>query len=218
MNQIIPEQPSREALLMLSSISEEEFIDKIEKEELPIIRKEILFDIMKNRKSIDFPEIWDIQWYALKTLFPEYYKSLEDKNHPYCKDDFCLEYDPPKNGANIIKHGISFREVVHGSKDFGRLMVNCKDNICVVFSKHSGCDYLLPLNSKKKECLYILSITKNINGKFRMISSRVFNKKETDNYKKIRAMFKGAFREIHGDDLDKENEFIERCIEILFKQ
>jgi uncharacterized DUF497 family protein len=82
-------------------------------------RKAKLICMLLNYKSLDITTCLDIRLYALKTISPEKFQSLKPHEHCYSSNSQ-YEYDPQKNGQNIIKHGISFGEVM---SDFGSTVV-----------------------------------------------------------------------------------------------
>lgn len=103
----IPENTlPKEALKLLEELSEDEFKEKSKILDLSKARKEILFKILKRQKEVDHFIKLDIQRYALKFLFPDIYAKLSLGAHLLSSCDL-YEYDPPKNGQNIMKHGIT---------------------------------------------------------------------------------------------------------------
>jgi len=205
-----------EAWQSVMSLSKEEFEEKIRPEKLPKDRKTLLFQFIKSEIQICHTSSLDIEDYALKCLKPEVYKSLRIKEHPHSSCSL-YEYDPPKNGQNIIKHGIGFSEVVSYSKRFGTLMVplpnQTKEKRYVIFSdlllnRNSGELILPPQNIR--ELNYTISIVQQIIGKVRFISSRLMSSKK----KKCRNTIAQALREIISDE-QARNAIIDRCLEIL---
>jgi len=208
-----------EALKLINNINKEDFSKKISGQKLSKDREEILFSIIKNKLEVGYPEIWDIQRYALQTLYPEHYVTLSLSDHIYSNGEI-YEYDPPKNGKNIIKHGISFGEVYSFSEKFGTLNVPCPDandqSRYVIFS-----DLLLGENGKnlsvpipgiiKRNTVYTLSIAKIFDKKIRLISSRVMSR----NKNKYRNTMDQAFKNIYNDNPAEKKAFVNRCIEII---
>ena len=68
----------------------------------------------------------DIEEYALKIIFPDVYNQSMITEHLYSTCDL-YEFNPAKNGQNVIKHGIGFQDVVSYSKKFGTLIISCPD-------------------------------------------------------------------------------------------
>ena len=178
-------------------------------------RAEVLVDVINGTKNVEHFTALDIHLFCLKKIFPTQYSAAQAIEHTYSKCDL-YEFDPPKNGQNVMKHGISFREVVSFSKRFGVLMVPCPDETdterFVVFSDptiDSGYHLALPLNSMDftKE-IYTLSIVRQRGKGFRFISARTFGRKS---YRK--AMYQ-SFNGIYQNNPEKDL-FISRCCEIL---
>lgn len=207
--------PPVDALKILQNITNEDFQKSTKSQGLSRARAELMFEIIKGKKKVDFYLEVDIQRYALKCLLPDFYADLSLGNHIYSTSEL-YEYDPPKNGQNTIKHGLSFREVVSYSSQFGTLLVPCPDNNngtrCVIFSDlDAGVDgenLELPLSDMTGK-IYTMSIAQHSSGKFRFISSRILSK---NSYKKIMAH---AFKNIYQDDPATKDAFVKRCIEIV---
>lgn len=204
-----------EALNTLQNITNEDFHKGIKSQEISRVRVELLQDIIKHKKKVDFYLATDIKRYALKCLFPDFYASLCMGDHIYSTCEL-YEYDPPKNGQNAIKHGLSFREVVSYSSQFGTLLVPCPDKYnetrCVIFSDldagTDGKNLELPMPGLSGR-IYTMSIAQQVPEKFRFISSRVLSK---NSYKEIMGR---AFKNIYPEDPDAKICFTKRCIEIV---
>lgn len=129
--------PPANALKFLEDLTRGDFQKGIKSQGLSAARAELLFEVIQNKTNVKFYLGVDIRRYALKCLFPDFYASLSLGDHIYSTSEL-YDYDPPKNGQNIIKHGLSFREVVSYSSQFGTLLVPCPDNNngtrCVIFS------------------------------------------------------------------------------------
>lgn len=178
-------------------------------------RFKLLTEVINERLIVRYPGIWDIERFALKYLLPEEYKSLALGDHCYSSNEI-YEYDPQKNGQNIIKHGLSFGEVVSYSTKFGTLLVPCPDEQdgerVVILSDIVLKDQKLSLpldNIDFSAENYTLSIAQSRNGKFRFISSRLLSK---NNYKENMDQ---AFRNIYKEDKESKNAFVDRCVEII---
>ena len=145
------------------------------------------------------------------------YEKMPHDGHVYSSCEL-YEYDPPKNGKNIIKHGIKFGDVVSYSKKFGTLLVPCPDDKdgerYVVFSDlnlENGIYKLqLPL-SELKDLNFIISIVSKSGGKFRFISSRIMSSKK----KKYRETIQQSLRSVKFVDKNSKQQFVERCVEII---
>ena len=206
-----------DALLKIKNFRDDEFNKKIEHQKLPNERKKLLFGILKGDIEIDcFCKI-DIEEYALKCLLPEVYEKMPHDGHVYSSGEL-YEYDPPKNGQNIIKHGLGFGEVVSYSKKFGTLLVPCPDDKdeerLVVFSdlnlENRIYKLQLPL-SELKDLNFIISIVSNSGGKFRFISSRIMSSKK----KKYRETIQQSLRGVSFVDKNSKEKFVDRCVEIV---
>lgn len=191
--------------------------EKLELLKLPIDREEALLNILHGNKNIDYFDKLDMQLYVWKKLFPEVSNDLFIREHLYSKGD-TLEYDPAKNGQNIIKHGISFGEVVSYSSRFGTLSVPCPDENddtrYVFFSDLSpglkGKNLSFPIESTICESeVYTLSVVTIIDLRPRFISSRIMSRK------RFAKNMKNAFKGIYDDDPQKKSEFVSACVEIL---
>ena len=207
--------PSETLNVLTNEINKEGAHERLKKSGINNSRLKLLTEVINKRVSVRYPEIWDIERFALKHLLPEEYKSLALGDHCYSSSEI-YEYDPQKNGQNIIKHGLSFGEVVSYSTKFGTLLVPCPDEQdgerVVIFSDMVLEDQNLSLpldNIDFSAENYTLSITQYRNGKFRFISSRLLSK---NNYKENMDQ---AFRNIYKEDKESKNAFVDRCVEII---
>lgn len=207
--------PSNTLNILKKEINKQGAYDILKKTGVNNARFKLLTEVINGRVSVNYPNIWDIERYALKYLISEEYESLALGNHCYSSSEL-YEYDPPKNGQNIIKHGLSFGEVVSYSKKFGTLLVPCPDEKdgerVVIFSDLvlKGCNLSLPLeNIDSSTENFTLSIAQCRNGKFRFISSRLLSK---NNYKENMDQ---AFRNIYKEDKESKNAFVDRSVEII---
>ncbi len=200
----------------MSSIRDEELSIKLDCLQLEEGRKQTLIEILIGKVDIDFYNKLDIFLYAIKNLFRDEFESLGAGKHLYSSCEL-YEFDPSKNGQNLIKHGISFGEVVSYSSKFGALMVPCPDKNdlerVVIFSDLANLSdehhLTLPLNPNVQSNCYIISIVHIREMKFRFISSRVMSKI------KYRKTLNNALKDIYPEDPEKKREFIDRCIVIL---
>lgn len=137
------------------------------------------------------------------------------ENHTYSTSEL-YDYDPPKNGQNIIKHGLSFREVVNYSFQFGTLLAPCPDNNngtrCVIFSDldsgDNGRNLELPISGMAGK-LYTMSIAQQSSKKFRFVSSRILS---GNSYKAIMGR---AVKNIYQNNPAEKDAFLKRYIEIV---
>lgn len=197
-------------------LSKAEFEEKIKPQGLPRDREDLLFKFIQGEVPLSYSCKLDLEEYALKRLVPEVYGSLAREVHPYSSNGI-YEYDPAKNGQNMLKHGVGFGEVVSYSKLFGALLVPCPDSTdgerYVIFSdlnlQREGDALELPLPGIKR-MNYVISIVHPRDGKYRFISSRLMSSKKA----KYRTTMKQAFGEIIPDAQALEG-FIDHCVEIV---
>ncbi|WP_342246768.1 hypothetical protein [Pseudomonas sp. OTU5201] len=210
--------PPVDALSILQNITNEDFQKSTKSQGLSRARAGLLLEIIRRKRKVNFYLGVDIQRYALKFLLPDFYADLSLGNHIYSTSEL-YDYDPPKNGQNAIKHGLSFREVVSYSSQFGTLLVPCPDNNngtrCVIFSDlDAGIDgenLELPISGMAGK-IYTMSVAQQGSGKFRFISSRMLSQ---NSYKEI---MRRAFKNIYQDDPVAKDAFVKRCIEIVEQQ
>lgn len=205
-----------DALLAMREFSKEQVAEKTVCDRLGTKRLDLLFDVIQGKRAVSGYSRLDIEAYALKRLMPEVYDSLPDNEYPHSRGEL-YEYDPPKNGQNIIKHGIGFGEVVSYSRQFGTLMVPCSSDSdgerYVIFAdlnlEREDHTLELPLPSIR-EMNYTISIAHHRNDRFRFVSSRLMSTKK----KKYRDTMVQSFGEIYPDEAAR-NAFVDRCVEIL---
>lgn len=208
-----------ELLPLLKTLKEIDTNKKFKELELSRDRAKVLFKIIKGIRTVNQFTAIDIHLFVLKKLFPDAYKAALpcQFNHMYSTCDL-YEFDPPKNGQNIMKHGIGFNEVVSYSKKFGTLLVPCPDENDterhVVFSdlnlENGKYSLEIPTTNMDAECeMYTLSIVHFRNQRFRFISSRAMSQQNCN-----RTMSQ-AFKNIYKNDPQKKKEFVQRCEEIL---
>ncbi len=133
--------------------------------------------------------------------FPNTFKLPE--NHLFSKASL-YEYDPAKNGQNILKHGLDFGSVVsYGGADYGRLISYTNSEIedrFVIFSKYYVNDknnIFLSDDKKNEDFLCIATIATNADSGFRFISSRALKVK---NDKKFQLELKNIIKDHNLDD------------------
>ena len=204
-----------EAWQAIKNIGKVEFIEKIKPEKLSTDRQDILFKFIQGETDVSYSCRPDIEEYALKVLMPEIYESLPHEGHLYSSCEI-YEYDPPKNGQNIIKHGLGFGEVVSYSTQFGALLVPCPDNkdgtryvILSDLTLERESDKLALPPAGIREINYTISIAHRRHGKFRFISARLISSKK----KKYEETIAQALGEIITDEQARQC-FIHRCVNI----
>lgn len=154
-----------------------------------------LYEFIRGDKLLKDPEKQDIQAYLVKNLV----KNESDLNI-FAKDNKHLKvcrysYDPAKNGQNIIKHGLSFNEVMSYSRHFASLSVlkTSKDGVReIVFSdlknlsdKNLLCFPFSRINSNS----YVLNVvSSNDKGRYRMISSRQLSSRSSKYVETIKSV------------------------------
>lgn len=200
----------------IKDLSKEEFEKRIKPQRLPDDRKDLLFKFIQGDIQVCYSCRPDIEAYALKCLMPEFYNSNPIEGHPYSSCDI-YEYDPPKNGQNIIKHGIGFGEVVSYSRKFGRLLVPIPNETdgerLVIFSgldlKREGDELEIP-PPDIRDMNYVISIVNCKEGKFRFISARLLSSKK----KKYEKTIAQALGKIITNKQARQG-FINDCVETL---
>jgi len=209
-------------------------------------RIDLLYDIVvAESHPLSYPMIWDLQCFALKSVCPGEFHKMKLKPHIYANGRHGeYVYDPAKNGANIIKHGISFGEVVHCSPNFGSLSVPSVsergEKLWIVFSdlnlKSNKLE--LPLDSFSGVAdLYTMSITTLrseddgpltvqtvkvpiLNGGhteatlFQLAKSR-FISSRVFTRNSCRAQMAQAFTRLFPKDTSAKNKFVDHCIGYL---
>jgi hypothetical protein len=213
-----------EALVALRRLSKEDFdalMTQPKPKELGLApsRKELLFKLIQCEVSVSPSCHPDIEAFALKTLMPDVVLSLPKEKHPYSSGRF-YEYDPAKNGQNMLKHGLGFGEVVSYSKNFGALSVGLPGDengeLRAVFSDLQGLPDASVLELPKanaKATSIVISIVQHRDERFRFISSRILPTDQNE-YRKDVAR---ALRRVLPDP-EARRPFIDRCVEILEQQ
>lgn len=205
-----------EALEFIKSLTKKEFEEKIEPQRLPEHRKELLFKFIQGEIHVSYSCRLDLEAYALKHLMPDFYDSIPHEGHLYSSGEL-YEYDPPKNGQNIIKHGLDFGEVVSYSKKFGTLLVPISNEaderrVVILSDLDLKCERdkleLPPPGIREMNCT--ISIAHQREGKFRFISARLLSSKK----KKYEETIAQILGEITPDAQARQG-FIDRCVEIL---
>lgn len=205
-------------LRLLQGVERDGLVAKMRCQGISESRCNLLFEIIAGERVVDFWLRADIHRYALKLAFPEVYSEQSLGHHLYSTSEL-YEYDPPKNGLNAIKHGLTFGETVSYSSKFGSLLVPCPDagdgTRCVIFSDldsgPSGDRLAIPMPGMVGK-LYTISIAQQASQKFRFISSRVLSPKS------YRKAMKGAFKNIYLDDPAAKANFVDHCVDVVERQ
>lgn len=79
-----------------------------------------LFKFLKGETKVGAIYAFDIEEYLIRN-FIKPLDFIRTYRNPYIGEDDNLQYDPAKNGANLIKHGLAFREAMTYSTRFGVL-------------------------------------------------------------------------------------------------
>lgn len=201
---------------MFSSMPEDDLDLGLKGLGLPEGREKILKEVLVGSRRLDIVDGIDIKLYALKKMFPSKYDSLMLKETVFSKSDLC-HYDPVKNGQNMIKHGLSFREVINFSPRFATLAVpgveSNGEKRSVILSDLSlpkGYSLSLPLEEWGERLnFYTLTVAQVRGFTYRMISSRVLSRRN------VSKALKGAFKNIYPDSAERKKEFVSHCVEIL---
>jgi len=202
---------------LIDSLHPDLFHNKLSKVD---IKRERIIQLIEaiQKSAFQNGELIDVFLFLLQHLLPDEYQRLVVTEH--IDSSFELyEFNPVKNGQNIVKHGVSFTEVVSYSKRFGTLLVPCSDEQdkerFVIFSDLSidknrrKLVFPLPKIEQQTQC-YVISIVQiKEDGKFRFISSRVMSRKR---HKKT---LKNALKNIYNGQPEKKNDFLEECLKIL---
>jgi uncharacterized DUF497 family protein len=204
----------QEAMSCLREISEIEYKDKINSRGLPEDRQDLLFRFIHGEIHVNYSCKSDIESYAIKILRPDLYEKIEIEINPYSKGPF-HEYDPPKNGQNIIKHGLGFNEVMSYSPRFGTLQVPIPNDDDgerrVLFSDFQldGASLTLPL-SDSPHISYTVSITHYRENRFRFISSRFMSSDKKEYERTVNQVLRDTI-----SDKSQRKLFVKACIEII---
>lgn len=191
---------------------------------LSLSRKQTLRELVLGVESLNTYFKNDFLQCLVKNLFEsqgriEDYRAFEFSDKHDLSNSFMWSYDPPKNGQNILKHGLEFGAVATYSGDnFGRLMVYMapkiviykngkkkKEKRAVVFSKYyaQNASKKFFLNSYKSDDVFcVASIISDEEDIIKFISSRVIKVKTTKQLiKELRNLIKDK-------DLDEIDETI----------
>ncbi len=204
------------ALSRIQQLTLDEFSEKFLHLNLTKSRTRQFHDVVTGKLIIRGHSQFDIQEFALKTIFNKVYKDFKTDSHLYSTGDL-YEFDPAKNGQNLVKHGVGFGEVAHYSRRFGTLNIHCPDSNdsqrIVSFSDldlENKYKLELPL-SKIESPSYCISILKSTDGKFRFISSRLLSSKK----KKYMETIYQSLRSVNFSDETSKAAFVDLAVEIL---
>lgn len=208
-----------EALDKILNYSSEIFIENVQALEISRKRAIQFNEVLKGNISVSHFNKFDIEEFAIKHFYStEIYKKIQTLEHIKSTCD-TYEFDPAKNGKNIIKHGLSFGEVASYSARFGSVMIPTPHESDVqrvlIFSDltlQKGRKIELPL-SKIKNNNFTLSVAVNLNGKFRFITARLLSSQKSKFVQTVNQSI-GA---IKLPSVNSRTEFTQNCIE-LFKR
>lgn len=210
-----------QAFNKLKLLEKSEIINSKGISDLSLDRKELLYTFIKSNEILNFIDV-DIAAYAVKALRTDEYASCFISEHNYSNQEW-FEYDPPKNGQNIIKHGLSFTEIVDLSEGhFGSLLVylpkkqDCDEGRKVIFSGikvdklHNKVSF--PFNIENGYSTTMSIVTKRNKNRpgYRFISSRLMSK---DDYQ---SNIKQAFGKII-ENPNNRMQFIDECVKYVEK-
>lgn len=207
-----------EVLKRIRELSSEDFIEKIAHLELPEKRAQKFYEVINgiiNFENID--DRRDIEEFALKNVFLDCHYSEIEKIEHITSNGQLHEFDPAKNGQNIIKHGLSFSEVFSFSENFGMPMILIPPDDADTFVLFSRLFYpfqyelSLPLFEMKDRMYYILSIIEVRGEKRRYISSRFLSSKK----RKYAETIKQVLKEVGFPNKPSRDSFIEECVQRL---
>lgn len=201
---------------IINELGDDELSARLDELNLGSKRKDLLFSVLRNKVDLRFHEKLDIFLYVIKNILPSEFELHKIDSHAYSKG--MTEYDPAKNGQNLIKHGLSFNEVTsYSDGKFGVLNVHCpadEGERIVMFSPlvpfKSGFKLSLPINeSVNTKESYVVSIVQSTGIGFRFISSRCISSKK---YKKT---LDNALKNVFVDNPTAKSMLIEDCLVIL---
>lgn len=181
--------------------------------QLSVERTDLLRAIIRGEHEIDHPyTLLDIHLFCLKALHKQAYLQAQVPPHR-AASSVLLTYDPPKNGQNLLKHGLTFPEVITCSPHFGALQLPCPNAAdgerLVVLSKFDipkGVSLELPTPIiLERQDLCTLTVAVLAEEGYRFISSRTFHR---DNWGKV---LDGAVKEIYEDEPEKRDAFLQAC-------
>lgn len=182
-------------------------------------RIEVLQNVVRGGQEIDdVYALLDVHLFALKVAFPSEYEAADAPPHDAASGQL-LQYDPPKNGHNLIKHGLTFGETYSYSKDFGTLIVPCPNEHdgerVAIFTKlvvPQGFALVLPTD-KIKACSDLCTMTSATvtDGGFRFITSRTFDRETWQE------ALNNAAAKIYPDKADstRKKTFIKDCDDLV---
>lgn len=185
-------------------------------------RYDLLIKILSRNLKIDNFLMNDILRCIVKKLSEaknlDYFNAFKiPENHLFSKGSL-YEYDPAKNGQNILKHGLDFGAVVsYGGNDYGRLISYTNSEIedrFVIFSKYyvdNKNNIFLSDDKKKEDFLCIATIATNVDIGFRFISSRALNVKDS---KKLQQELRNMIKD-HNLDASVIDSLRNRAYQIL---
>ncbi|MCP1375157.1 BrnT family toxin [Dyella lutea] len=209
----------QEAIGAIRALSVEEVSEKLARESIGSVRSELLLDVINGRVPLSYIPALDIQLFAIKALRRDLYDALPDRGHPYASWEL-YEYDPAKNGKNIIKHGVGFHEVASLSSNFGTLSVayphSDDEDRVVIFSNLNSGDNARNLDLPYPHIdglVYVMTIAQQMPElRYRFISSRIIDQ---DDYRRHMTQ---AFRDIPVNTQDEKRlkkDFVDVCEGIL---
>jgi len=193
------------------------FQERRQELQLSAERAGLLQAIIRGEHEITHPyTLLDIHLFCLKALHKDTYLQAQVQTHPDASGDL-FTYDPPKNGQNLLKHGLTFAEVTSYSPDFGALQVPCPNAAdgerLVVLSKFDipkGATLQLPtpvILARQDLCTLTVAVLGEQG--YRFISARPFHH---DNWGKV---LDGAVKEIYEDEPEKREAFLQACQEAV---
>lgn len=193
------------------------FQERRQELQLSAERAGLLQAIVRGHHDIDhLYTLLDIHLFCLKALHKHAYLQAQVQPHPAASGDL-LTYDPPKNGQNLLKHGLTFPEVISYSPNFGVLQVPCPNAAdgerLVVLSKLDIPKDVSPqlptpvILERRDLCTLTIAVLEK--DGYRFISSRTFHR---DNWGKV---LDGAVKEIFEDEPEKRETFLRACQEAV---
>ena len=191
-------------------MSFEEFAEKFADEEIDNNRLQSVLGLLSGPKWR--PDLLPIRQYVFKVVFPEQYEALMEQD-VYADGENHL-YDTAKNGKNIVKHGISFDELLSYAGGNGTvivpIVVRGEERRAVFWRLSASAPLRFPLNPPIQGGR-VLSIVKPVGERFRFISARVVSENERDH----RMAAKSQLKDVEDLAVEDRPGFLQDLLDII---
>ncbi|MGA7437733.1 MAG: BrnT family toxin [Luteibacter sp.] len=172
----------RAALEMLCALDRSAYEHRTLKEGANWERRTQLYEFVQGRVQMNRIAGMDLRVFALNTLLKGGFRIAQGLGHPGV-DSQDRSWDPPKNGRNIFKHGLSFDEITQ-SPTFGTLTFFTPHKVdgtrAVMFSTldtNANARLAMPMPGMEGE-VYLLTIATMRGENYRFISALHFHADE----------------------------------------